>query len=116
MGFFEEVQQILSQMPNLAPEVKEYRLHYDDFGNIYMCTMQQHPTDTKYLVVDQEVYDRYFDYVVVDNQLKKIDRLPKDSVKLKSSSQGYCVVKDHAGLILESGDEWKDTEYYEQVS
>jgi len=111
MGFFEEVQQILSQMPDLTPEVREYRLHYDDFGNIYMCTMQQHPTDTKYLIVDQEVYDRYFDYMVVDNQLKKIDKLPKESVKLKISDHGYPTVKGHAGLLLEP-DETADIEYW----
>lgn len=88
----------------------EYRLHYDNVGFIYMCSQSDHPDNQQYLVVTRDEYERYFDYTVVNGKLKKIDRTIIDRVKLKSSDQGYRVVKHHAGLILE--EEYIDIEYY----
>jgi hypothetical protein len=91
----------LSLIEEPVVEAIEYRIHYDDGGNITMCTMQQHPENSQYLVVSQHEYDNYFRYYVVDNQLKKIDIPMGDRVQLKKSNTGYQVVKNHAGLILE---------------
>jgi hypothetical protein len=37
----------------IIEEPREYRLHYDSSGGIYMCTQQNHPKNTDYLVVDE---------------------------------------------------------------
>jgi len=57
MDWQEEFNAAIAAMA-IVPEPIEYRLHYDDGGNIIMCTMQQHPKDTEYLVVDKEIYER----------------------------------------------------------
>lgn len=102
----------LMMVETKAAEPIEYRLHYNDAGNIVTCTMIQHPENTQYLVVNKAEYDNYFHYTVVDNKLKKIDMNPGYRVQLKSSTQGYCVVKHHAGILIEN-EIYEDIEYYE---
>lgn len=100
----------------IVPEPLEYRFHYNENGDIYLCTMQQHPDNTQYIVVTKEEYANYYNYRIVDNKLKLIDRSPKYHVQLKSSNQGYQVVKNHAALVLEPGEAYSDTGYYERIN
>ena len=104
--------QALAMMQPIVEEVKEYRFHYAEDGHITMCTMINHPADTMYIVVNKGEYDNYFRYTIVDGKLKKIDNNPGYRVQLVSSSQGYAVVKKHAGLILEPTDTYNEIEYY----
>ena len=97
-------------------EELEYRVHYDDTGFIYMCSMQSHPENTKYLVVSKEEYDNYMRLCVKNETLVPIDRSRKHRVQLKSSDQGYCVVKNHAGIILEDNENYSTVEYYDTNS
>ena len=99
----------------IVAEPIEYRIHYDDVGNITMCSMQQHPDTVQYLVVDKETYDNYAKYRVnvIKKKLEKVAIDPGGSVKLKRSNQGYAVVRHHAGLLLEPNETYKDIEYYE---
>jgi hypothetical protein len=98
----EEFLKALSEFPVIVEEPREYRLHYDDVtGGIYMCTMQNHPKDTKYLVVDEKTYLEYYKYQVIKGKLKIIDNDPGYRVQLTRSDQGYAVVKNHAGILLE---------------
>ena len=85
----------------IIEEPREYRLHYDSSGGIYMCTQQNHPNDTKYLVVDERTYLEYYKYQVIKGKLKIIDNDPGYRVQLTRSDQGYAVVKNHAGILLE---------------
>jgi hypothetical protein len=75
--------------------------------------MTNHPLDENYIVVTKEEYDNYFRYTVVEGKLKKIDTNPGYRVQLKKSTTGYPVVKNHAGLIVEVGEPYEDTEYYD---
>jgi len=98
--------------PLPAPNI-EYRLHYNDAGQIIICSLIDHPENTQYVVVDKQTYDSYHDYYVEDHKIKKIDRTPKHRVQLKRSSQGYRVVKNHAGIILADDEEYENVEYYD---
>jgi hypothetical protein len=102
----------LADIPPIVNELIEYRLHYDSSGGIVMCTQQSHPENTQYLVVSADEYHEYFRYYIVDGKLKKIDTNPGYRVQLKSSTQGYAVVKGHAGILLEN-ETYKDIEYYD---
>ena len=104
--------QALAMMQPIVEEVKEYRIHYEEDGHITMCTMINHPTDTTYIIVSKDEYDNYFRYTIVDGKLKKIDNNPGIRVQLVSSSDGYAVVKKHAGLIIEPTDTYNEIEYY----
>ena len=110
--------EFLKAMEQFAPIVevpREYRLHYDAKGGIYSCTQQNHPKDTEYLVVDEKTYLEYYKYQVVNGKLKIIDFNPEYRVQLASSTQGYAVVKGHAGILLEN-ETYNDVEYYDQTS
>ena len=112
--FWAEVNAELARIA-VIPEAIEYRLHYDEFGEILMCSMQQHPESTNYIVVDKETYTNYTKYRVdiIKKRLIKIDINPGISVQLKRSNQGYKAVKDHAGLLLEPDETYDNVEYYE---
>lgn len=114
----EEFEQAMKSFGIIIPEPIEYRIHYDDTGRITMCSMQQHPTDTQYLVVDRDLYDHYYQYKV-NVQRKRLEKIAIDlgiRVKLKKSDSGYPVVKNHAGLIVESNEPYKDIEYYDSIN
>ncbi len=115
MNWQEEFEAALAAFGTVVEEPIEYRWHYNDLGQIYMCSMQNHPNNTQYLVVDRETYGDYNKYTVdiVKKKLIKIDFNPGVSVQLKRSSQGYAAVKDHAGILLEPGETYDSVEYYE---
>jgi len=115
MSWQEEFEIALKSFGEIIPEPIEYRIHYDDAGNITMCSMQQHPNTLQYLVVDKETYDNYAKYHVnvIKKRLEKVANDPGISVKLKRSDQGYAVIKHHAGLLLELNETYTDVEYYE---
>ena len=98
------------------PLVLEYRLHYDDKGNITMCTMANHPENTQYLIVTKTEYDNYFRYRVVNHKLKLVDINSGFRVQLTKSNSGYKTVKNHAALVLEANETYQDIEYYDTVN
>jgi hypothetical protein len=83
-----------------------------------MCSYQNHPASEQYLVVDQKIYENYI-YYRINVEKKKLEKVvfdPRISVKLKKSDSGYAVVKNHAGLIIESDEYYKDVEYYDSTN
>lgn len=108
-----EFQEAMKQWPEIKTETIEYRWHYDRHGKIYLCTQQQHPQGTDYVVVDALIYDDHFNYCVVDGKPKIFDKPIGYRVQLIKSNHGYRVVKKHAGLILEEQEDFEDIEYYD---
>lgn len=108
----EFIKAVAALLDTTPAEPIEYRLHYNELGEIYLCTMQQHPTDTQYVVVDKEIYDRYYDYYISEGVLKKIDRNHGYRVQLKKSDSGFKTVKNHAGIILDENETYSNIEYY----
>lgn len=92
------------------PEI-EYRIHYEN-DRITMLTMYDHPENTKYIVVDEDTYQNYLLYKIVDGNLVKIVNNPGYVTQLQKSSSGVNVVKNHAGLVLNPNEQYKETEYY----
>jgi hypothetical protein len=105
--------QVESLIIPIAKVEIEYRLHYNESGEIIMCSMADHPESNHYVVVSKDKYERYFDYCVVEGQLTKIDKSISYSVKLTKSTAGYRTVKNHAGIVLEPGESYPETEYYD---
>ena len=91
----------------------EYRLHYNAAGDIVMCSMQQHPESDSYLVVTKAQYDLYHRYCVVKGKLTLIEHDAGLRVALVSRDRGFAVVKNHAALLLETDEIFKNTEYYD---
>jgi hypothetical protein len=95
------------------PVELEYRLYYNEVGDIVSCSMQDHTESGEYIVVEKPVYDTYFLYRIAAGKLVKIDIDNRYRVLLKRGSKGNCVVKNHAGLLLEDNETAEKTEYYE---
>lgn len=116
MNWQEEFEEAIRSFGIREPEPVEYRFHYDEFGRITMCSMQNHPADTEYVVVTKEQYDNYTKYAVdiITKKLKVVVALnPGISVQLKRSTEGWRAVKDHAGIVLEDHEDYELVEYYE---
>jgi hypothetical protein len=96
--------------------VIEYRFYYDDTGRITTCSQTNHQEYGDYLVVTEHEYRHYYQYYIENDKLKMIDINTGYRVQLKKSDSGYAVVKNHAGLIIESDEEYKDIEYYATIS
>lgn len=116
MSWQEEFDAAMKSFGIREPEPVEYRLHYDEFGRITVCSMQNHPADTDYLVVTKEQYENYAKYAV-DTKTKKLKIVvvsnPGVSIQLKRSTKGWGAVKHHAGIVLENDETYNEIEYYE---
>lgn len=109
LNFWQEVEQLTQPVKSLD---LEYRLHYNELGEIYLCTMTDHLENNNYLVVDKDTYENYFRYRVENRQLKKIEHDSGYRVQLHKADRGFSVVKNHAGLLLEQNEKYTDMEYY----
>lgn len=108
--------ELLAALLALQPIVEEpieYRVYYNEAGQITQCSMQNHPEGNNYLVVTASEYNNYFRYTVEDGKLKRIDIEHNFHVKLKKSDSGYAVVKHHAGLLIEPAEPYEYVEYYD---
>jgi hypothetical protein len=108
--FWQEVEGLI-----LTPEIPaiEYRLYYNDRGEIIHCSMTDHSPGDNYIVTDKDTYGQYYNFRVVAGKLEKIDRMSVYRVQLKLSSRGYATVKNHAGIILEPGEYSNNIDFYE---
>jgi|TARA_R110000868_G_scaffold237184_2_gene491776 hypothetical protein len=93
----------------------EYRLHYNDVGDIYMATHlpTDHPVDTKYVVVtDQSEYKNFWKYRVDQGKLIEIVHDSRNRTALHKGESGFRVVKNQAALLLEDSEDFTHTEFY----
>jgi hypothetical protein len=98
----------------IIPIEIEYRVYYDENGNIYRCSMINHEPG-EYIVVSKEQYDLPHHYRVVRGRMVKIDPLALYSVQLHKSTTGFPVVAGHAGILIEDED-YTDREYYARTN
>ena len=108
-----EIIKAFSMLKTPVEETTEYRLHYDELGNIIMTSMRSHPESEQYLVVDEDDFKNYYRYRVVNKKLQLIPQECGMVTGLKKSNSGFCVVKNHAGVLVENDEEVSLTEYYD---
>lgn len=122
MNMPSEFEEFMAEVARLTPEPltlepEEYRIYYDDGGNIRWASVRNHPTDIEYnyIVVSEEEHKEHSKYRL-NLKTMKMELKPTDTgikVLLVKSTKGYQVVNKHAGLILEQDDNYQgETEYY----
>lgn len=96
--------------------ITEYRLYYNEFGEVTKCTntIPEIETSELFLVVSESEYNDYYLYKVVKGKLKKIAKDPGYVVQLEKSTRGYAVVANHASLLLEPVEQYNQIEYYDK--
>ena len=111
-------EEFLLAFANITPieVVEEYRAYYDCEGKVIFYMANNFiETDLKWVSITREDYqaqDHQWMWVV-DSKLVK--RLPTYDhyFSLTRSDKGVKVVKNHAGLVLEPDETYKDVEYYD---
>jgi hypothetical protein len=96
------------------PVILEYRMYYNDDGQIICLTNHNHPQElTQYIVVTKEEYDNYYNYEVKNHKLSKI--VPTDTLlsALEKSDSGFRVIKGHPALLLEDNEQFNEVEFYD---
>ena len=109
----EELKEYFAGVREVVPPQIEYRLHYNDLGEIHTCSMVDHPKSDQYLVVTKTEYENYFRYRIESGKLVKIEQDSVYKVRLKQSTGGYATVAGHAGLVIEADEVYNNVEYYE---
>lgn len=104
----------LAEQKNVDPII-EYRLHYNDSGDIVSCSMRDpHPESTQYIVVTKEQYDNYFRYKVVNKQLQLIvHSIGVKNCLYRSLNAGFKVIAGHPAILVEENEVYQNVEYYE---
>lgn len=101
------------QRPKL---VKEFRIYYDEEGQVTMYCEIDHPADTNYIVIENP--DVFFKtntgrLRVINGELKVVDTRPTRT-HLAKSHAGQPVVRGIAALALKPTEEYQDIEYYDR--
>ena len=112
-----ELEKFLAEVAALvdAPKeiVKEYRVFYDNKGEIIGQSMTEPHLEGTYIVVTEEEYNNIHKYAKVkDGELKIKVFNPGYKRQLIPGVAQFTVVKNHAGLLLEQDETYDDTEQY----
>jgi hypothetical protein len=95
----------------------EYRIYYDEDGNITACAMVQHPPGDNYIVVSRDEYENYFRYFIKNGKLVLLSSIKEQDYTslIVKSDTGIKVVVGQSNLVLEDDDQYLDVEYYNYV-
>jgi hypothetical protein len=116
---FLEALKLVEEYDRARPEfVKEFRVYYNQCGEVTGYCETDHPPDTNYIVIenpDVVFRNNTIKLRVVDGELKIIE--PKlTRTRLAKSHTGQLVVQGIAALALEPGEQYSNTEYYDRTT
>ena len=112
-----ELEKFLAEVAALVDTPKEvvieYRVFYDDKGEIIGQSMIDPHLEGSYIVVPEEEYNNIHKYSKVkDGKLKLKVFDPGYKRQLVPDGTQFTVVKNHAGILLEQDETYDDTEQY----
>lgn len=96
--------------------VEEYRAYYDDEGWVTGFAGSGFPDGDNWIHIPRETYitHNWQHLKVKDGKLTRVEPTYDHVFALTLSDKGYKVVKNHAGILLESGEDHPNVEYYER--
>ena len=112
-----ELEKFLAEVAALvdAPKeiVVEYRVFYDDTGEIVGQSMTEPHLEGTYIIVTKEEYNNIHKYAKVkDGELKLRTLNAGYKRQLIPGGKPFVVVKNHAGILLEQDETYDNTEQY----
>lgn len=88
--------------------IKEYRLYYNEDGDIIRCTMTTEEVfDESFVIVNAEIYNNSHRYKIKDGKPIKVSRRYVPQL----SDIGYRVAYGHSALLLKNNENIKDQHY-----
>jgi hypothetical protein len=106
----------LNLILNRPQPEKEYRLYYNEAGEITIMSESGHPEGSNYIVIaDPAEFFRVNTQLlrVKEGKLVKIDPVIVTKSGLQRSMQGQRVVKGKAALPLMPNENYQEVEYYD---
>lgn len=96
--------------------LEEYRAYYDDQGTVLFFTGSGFPISGNWINISRDVYitHNWDNLKVKDGKLIRVETVYEHVFALTRSNKGYKVVQNHAGILLESGEEYPEVEYYDR--
>jgi hypothetical protein len=114
---FLEALKLVEEYDRRRPKlITEFRIYYDEEGQVTMYCETAHPADTNYIVIENP--DVFFKtntsrLRVINGELKIVDaKLTR--THLAKSHTGQPVVRGMAALALEPAEKYQDIEYYDR--
>jgi len=104
-------------MEPFVPVNEEYRAYYDNDGWVTSFAASNF-VEGKWIHITKEVYNtQVYQWLrVVDGKLIKDIPVNRHVFQLTRSDKGVKVVKNHAGIVIESSEIYADTEYYDRTN
>ena len=112
-----ELEKFLAEVAALVDTPKEniieYRVFYDEKGEIIGQSMIDPHLEGSYIVVAEEEYNNIHKYAKIkDGELKLKVFDPGYKRQLVPEGTQFTVVKNHAGILLEQDETYDNTEQY----
>jgi hypothetical protein len=102
-----------------AKVIKEYRLYYDEVGNIIGLWETGHPENNNFIVLDDPsvFYHNNTSLLKVKNKkLVVLDPQAPQRIRLQKGRSECRVVQGHAALLLEPNENFEKIEYYDRTN
>jgi hypothetical protein len=122
------LEEIIRQLDELGlldkpvPIVYEYRIYYDESGNITATTptvkdAEMYGFTGNYIIVDDDTYKSVFPevhkYIVHNNKITVRKSDATQTPQLGKSQTGFKTVTNNPSLLLEDNETYKDVEHYD---
>lgn len=111
-------EEFLQAFSNIVPVtvIEDYRAYYDAEGCVTGFAGSGFPDGDNWISIDRELYitHNWTNLHVVDGKIVYIAPVYYYHFSLTRGTKGVKVVKYHAGLVVESDEEYTDIEYYDK--
>lgn len=114
-------EEFIKAMNSIKPIVvkEEYRAYYDDNYKILYTMANQFPDDDdNWLTITKEQYQTLECQWLWVEKGQIVERKPDYNYyfSLRPSTKGVKIVKNHAGIVVEPGEEYPDVGYYDKIN
>ena len=96
---------------------EEYRVYHDDDGKVLYVVAHKFPDDNdNWLTITREQYQTIECQWLWLEKGQLVERKPTYNhyFSLTTSTKGVKIVKNHAGIVVEPGEEYTDVGYYDK--
>ena len=118
--FWNDVFRLVDEYDKQRPKVlQEYRLYYDNDGNVIGLWETGHPDGDNYIVLDNPGIFNHTNTSLLkikDKKLVVLSNKASSRTRLKKGSKQFPVVAGYASLVIEINEDYPNIEYYERTN